>query len=202
MSKPHKLRRNIECLPRLKHLFWCTFESKSDCYCTNTVYVRKNTKRMKRDLSGFHMTRTKLCACRHVVYEVWECHPWVAICWQSWVEMVWNIMYLFFYAIIYIKYDLHDIAFFLFFLNATISFFFSTLCFCALDFTWQVAQEHVRCWKQVPRKWFRQIHSGSDLTGDRTCHKLSVTLATRRLGKHTGIVQFCFFFKKGKGCIF
>lgn len=108
----------------------------------------------------------------------------------------------FFFAIIYIKYDLHDIAFFLFFLNATISFFFSTLCFCALDFTWQVAQEHVRCWKQVPRKWFRQIHSGSDLTGDRTCHKLSVTLATRRLGKHTGIVQFCFFFKKGKGCIF
>ena len=90
-----------------------------------------------------------------------------------------------FFAIIYIKYDLHDIAFF-FFLNATISF--STLCFCAVDFMWQVTQEHVRYWKQVLRKWFRQIHSGSDLTGDGKHHKLSVTLATRWLGKHTGIV--------------
>lgn len=70
----------------------------------------------------------------------------------------------FFFAIIYIKYDLHDIAFF-FFLNATISFIFSTLCFCTLDFTWQVTPEHLRYQKQVPRKWFRQIHSGSDLTG-------------------------------------
>ena len=67
---------------------------------------------------------------------------------------------------------------------------------------WQVTQEDVRYWKQVLRKWFRQIHSGSDLTGDGKHHKLSVTLATRWLGKHTGIVWLKKKKKKRKGLHF